>query len=161
MLSLPSNGSLLSGQIRDCISTIATLTNCIRISSAHIEQTESAIPVEHTGHERALTALEESLARACSRLDLLMSHSKGWGLPDRDASTAGLKYFDQKILLQQQVIQQNALALRTMEDRLQQQTDLLNRQLQNEIFLAVQERLNEIEKNANQEEPPPTPLTQE
>jgi len=156
--ALVGNRDILKSQIQDCITTIATMTNCIRIHSIpNSPDAESSIPQKDEGYhsEKSITTLEESLFHACQRLDALMKADERWVAPPTDAHTLAIKYFTQQIMLQQQAVRSNEIALEEMKIREKQATELLRQEMQQEVYRAVQQRLNELEKLAEDEAPKP------
>jgi len=129
--ALKTNREIRSAQIHDCLSLIATLTNCIRLASG-IEGGPGGESSGSTPPFSAipLSALERSLGHACQRLDWLLATNKDWDLPTSDTHTAALKYFAQQLTIQRQGIQATQMQLETMAERLANETSAIRRGLE-------------------------------
>ena len=151
-MSLKTNRNILSESVHDCMYAIATMTNCLRMLTFEPPSPESSIPGDTGPAARpkdsaSVIALETSILRACARCDRLMGDDSKWQLPAHDIHDTGIKYFNQQILLRQQDIRANEVRLKSLEQQLEMQRDLI----QEELRKQVAERLDELERTANED----------
>jgi len=119
-----SNRELHTAQIHDCLASIASLTNCLRVAASSDSfgpdyETEQGKTKALDSNSRA--ALELSLGKACSRLDALLDDAARWNLPDTDSHTLAIKYFTQSIIAQQQINESTAIQIHSLQQRLDEE----------------------------------------
>lgn len=95
-IPLLPNHQISAGQLQAALNVVVQSAHCIRI-----------LDKEDQGYTEGQVALENTLVKACERLDSLLADTSRWALPEMDAQSVASGYAIQHVKL---TASQNAIA---------------------------------------------------